>query len=344
MLKKIKRTIRQLKNALLLLVAFCRYGLSGKMPAWTGNVHIASFCATSGRSNDWMSRVLSLFFPPRKIEFESTVLSPLPEAQLQALTAELDQNGYVILDQRLPAELCDRLMHFALTQEAVLRQTDGQRHVHQTALYDAANPRAVIYDFEKEAILGNPEVQALLIDPTLISIAQSYFRSQPIADMLSMWWSTAYTDKPDGEAAQMYHFDMDRIKWLKVFIYLTDVGKNNGPHYFVSGSHRSGGIPDTLLERGYVRLQDEDIERNYPARNIREFTAPQGTILIEDTRGLHKGQHIKEGHRLILQFQFSNSCFGAETSKPVIKAGADTALARMIRRYPRMFSGYKLHS
>lgn len=342
MLGKIKKMIRQCKNALLLLIVFCWYGLTGKMPSWTGNVHISSFCATAGRSNDWMSRALSMFFPMKKLAFESAVLSPLSHEQLNSLVAGLDKNGYVILEQRLPSALCDRLMEFALTQEAVLRQTDGQGHVHRTAVYDAANPQAVIYDFEKEAILGNPEVQALLIEPTFISIAQSYFRSEPIADMLSMWWSTAYTDRPDGEAAQMYHFDMDRIKWLKVFIYLTDVGKNNGPHYFVSGSHRSGGIPYALLDKGYVRLQDEDIERHFPAENVLEFTAPKGTILIEDTRGLHKGQHIRDGHRLILQFQFSNSCFGAETPKPVVNAGNDTALARMARRYPRMFSGYKM--
>lgn len=344
MLRKIKRVIRDAMNAVLLLVAFVWYGVSRKMPSWTGRAHIMTFCLTAGRSNDWMSKAISVFFPPRNIDVEATVLTPLSDAQLRQARTDLDNNGYVILDQRLPEALCERLMHFALTQEAVLRQTDGQQSARQTDVYDPAEPRAIIYDFEKTAVLANPEVQALLMDPALLSIAQSYFRSEPIADLLSMWWSTAYNGSADGEAAQLYHFDMDRVKWLKVFVYLTDVGAENGPHYFVSGSHRSGGIPRELLARGYARLRDEDIERHYPKQKIIEFTAPKGSIIIEDTRGLHKGQHLKEGHRLILQFQISNTRFGAEIPPVAIAAAEDTALARAIRRYPRMFSGYFIKS
>ena len=44
--------------------------------------------------------------------------------------------------------------------------------------------------------------------------------------------------KADSEAAQMFHFDLDRIKWLKFFIYLTDVKINSGPHVYVSGTHK----------------------------------------------------------------------------------------------------------
>ncbi|MBB3212964.1 hypothetical protein FHW67_002252 [Herbaspirillum sp. Sphag1AN] len=301
-----------------------------------------TFCLTSGRSNDLMSWILSLIYPSRKIDFESTVLAPLSPEQLNQVSDELDKNGYVILDQRLPEEMCDRLMNFALTQEAVLRQTDEIHDGRVTGVYNPEDPKAVIYDFEKEAILANPEVQALLMEPTLLSIAQSYFRSQPIADMLSMWWSTAFKAKADGEAAQMYHFDMDRVKWLKVFVYLTDVEKENGPHFFVAGTHRSGTLPRELLARGYARLEDEDIAKYYPPEQIREFTAPRGTILIEDTRGLHKGQHLQRGHRLILQFQMSNSCFGGETPKAVITTSKNSPLAQAARRNPRMFSGYTL--
>jgi len=342
MLRKIKRLIRYVINTMRLIVAFFWYGVSGKMPSWTGSAHIMTFCLTAGRSNDLMSRALAIFFPPRKIEFDTKVLTPLSEMQLSQVTADLDKNGYAILNQQLPPDMCERLMHFALTQETVLRQTDGQQSGRVTGVYNAEDPRAVIYDFEKETILANLDVQALLMDQSLLSIAQAYFRSEPIADMLSMWWSTAYKATADGEAAQLYHFDMDRVKWLKVFIYLTDVDEDNGPHYFVAGSHRSGGIPRDLLARGYARLEDEDIALRYRPENVKEFTAPRGTILIEDTRGLHKGQHVKKGHRLILQFQLSNTCFGGETPKANIVADENSALAQAMQRNPRMFSGYRL--
>jgi hypothetical protein len=181
-----------------------------------------------------------------------------------------------------------------------------------------------------------------MADPVIINAAQAYLRSEPIGDMVSMWWSTAFGGKADSEAAQLFHFDMDRIKWIKVFIYLTDVTPDNGPHYFVEGSHRTGAIPKALLKKGYTRHQDEDIASHFAMEKILEFCAPRGTILIEDTRGLHKGQHIKHGHRLMLQFQFSNSRFGAKIPKAVIPGKAESALDRMARRYPRMSSGFDI--
>jgi hypothetical protein len=91
---------------------------------------------------------------------------------------------------------------------------------------------------------------------------------------------------------------------------LTDVGPENGPHKFIAGSHRTGGIPGELLKKGYARLTDEEVAPHYRPADFIEFTAPRGTIIAEDTRGLHKGQHVNSGHRLMLQIQFSNSLFG----------------------------------
>ena len=44
---------------------------------------------------------------------------------------------------------------------------------------------------------------------------------------------SAKSDKVDEHAAQMFHFDMDRPKWLKFFIYINDVNEKNGPHFFI---------------------------------------------------------------------------------------------------------------
>jgi ectoine hydroxylase-related dioxygenase (phytanoyl-CoA dioxygenase family) len=192
----------------------------------------------------------------------------MSEHELKTATAELQRKGYIVLKQKLPEDFCDELLRFALTHPATLRQTDSGGAGQSQATYNADQPRAVIYDFDKAAILSNERVQALLIDPVILSIVQAYLQSEPVADMLSMWWSTAFKGKADGEAAQLYHFDMDRVKWLKVFVYLTDVGADNGPHYFVSGSQRTGGIPQELLEKGYVRLQDEEVARHFSTQDV----------------------------------------------------------------------------
>ena len=42
---------------------------------------------------------------------------------------------------------------------------------------------------------------------------------------------------------------------------------------------------------------------------------PSGTLLIEDTRGLHKGSVVKKNYRCIALLQFNNSNFGSQTSQ-----------------------------
>ena len=66
-----------------------------------------------------------------------------------------------------------------------------------------------------------------------------------------MWWSSK-SNFNDPKSAQEFHFDLDSIKWLKFFIYLTDVEANTGPHIYVKGTHNS---KKDLIKQGYVRIQ-----------------------------------------------------------------------------------------
>ena len=112
----------------------------------------------------------------------------------------------------------------------------------------------------------------------------------------------------------MFHFDLDRVRWLKVFYYLNDVHSANGAHMFVPGTHRDGAIPRELLSQGYTRLSDGEVSKYFPPDTWKSIEGPMGTILFEDTRGLHKGIPVVEGHRLVLQFQYSIDLFGAPSS------------------------------
>jgi len=344
-----KQVLREMKlflirswDAARLPCAFLYYHLTGKVIPWAHGALINAFCVTGGNSNDWLSWFISRQFPPRVMALPRQILAPLDERALNGITLALRDRGFAILDQRVPAGICDQILEFAFREEATLRPNDKRNVIRQRARYDAQHPRAVIYDFDRELILRNRIVQSLFIDPAILSIAQAYLNCEPIADAADLWWSTAFSDRPDSEAAQLYHFDMDRIKWLKFFICITDIDHDCGPHSFIAGSHRTGGIPKKLLKRGYVRLDDDEVARHYPQQDILEFTAPRGTILVEDTRGLHKGRHIRHGHRLMLQFQFSNSQFGPVTELGKIQVQPGSTFASVATQYPRIFSGYKL--
>ena len=106
------------------------------------------------------------------------------------------------------------------------------------------------------------------------------------------------------------------------------------------GSHRSGGIPQSMLRRGYVRLSDEEVLGHYGAARQVEFAAPRGTIIVEDTRGLHKGKAVSGRSRLILQLQFSNSLFGASYPKARLARVSHPQLARLLERSSDIYAQY----
>ena len=320
-----------------------RHWMQGRTPDSAYQSLVRLFCLTGGGFNDGLSRLVSMIHPPYEFDETEGVLGALSPQDLAGVTADLDRKGYHVFARRIPEVLVERLFEFATHHPCVRRGMAQQGVVVPTQLverYEREVPTAVRYDFRMQDVIDNPDVQQLMADRSILAVAQSYLRCKPIVDVMTMWWHTAYSKEPDKEAAQFWHFDMDRIKWLKFFIYLTDVGPDNGPHSFVEGSHRRHGIPDALLVKGYSRLTDEEVEACYPRERFSEFTAPRGTVIAEDTRGLHKGKHVARGDRLVLQLQFSNSLFGGYYPPARFSSIGYAPLQDMLRRYPRLYRSY----
>jgi ectoine hydroxylase-related dioxygenase (phytanoyl-CoA dioxygenase family) len=108
---------------------------------------------------------------------------------------------------------------------------------------------------------------------------------------------------------------MERLRWVKFFFYLTDVTEESGPHIFVPKSHLDRGLPFSLRSKGYTRLEDSHVDKVFPKASWKVFTGPIGSMIVEDTRGLHKGKHVENGDRLVFQLQYTSSLFGKTIDK-----------------------------
>jgi Phytanoyl-CoA dioxygenase (PhyH) len=334
--------VLNLRSVLVLPFGLLRYALTGRTGSTTYQSFVWLACSSGGRLNDALSAVLGRIRPKVSLAVSAGVLGELGAADLSAYTRQLRTDGFLLFPAAVPELLCARLLQFALSTPAAVRRMDhepanlGKRN----ALFEAAAPQGVRYDYDTQVLLDNPDVQALLADCSLLSLAQEYLGCRPTADVLSMWWHTSFHAQPDSEAAQYFHFDMDRIKWLKVFVYLTDVGTDNGPHTFIRGTHRSGAIPGRFLQRGYARLTDEEVYVEYPPERRIEFCAPRGSVIIEDTRGLHKGASVRGAPRLVLQLQFSNSLFGTNYARVRLGTVRDPGLESLLRQAPAIYRQY----
>ncbi len=202
---------------------------------------------------------------------------------------------------------------------------------------DVKNPKGTKFAYRSDDLIQSHEIQHLLISPNILSIAQEYLGCLPQIDIITAWWNFA-SQEPDNKAAQFWHFDLDRPKWVKIFIFLTDCEEKNGPHKFISGSHLN--IPYLIRTKGYTRLQDKEVSLFYKNERIKTFKSKKGSILFEDTKGLHKGQKVDEGSRLILQFQYSSSLFGAKNEKIMFPNNCSEKFFEFKSKYEKMFNNF----
>lgn len=94
---------------------------------------------------------------------------------------------------------------------------------------------------------------------------------------------------------------------FKAVTYLDDVTIDNGPFMYIKGSHTMRNIKKIINELeghtpGDYRYSNEEINKIQGILNetITYFTAPKGTLVLADIRGLHTGMPIKSGHRYTL--------------------------------------------
>ena len=308
---------------------------TGKTPTYAHFTLRRLFTFTNGRVNTGISRILSLkngTYPLRDLE---GVVGIRHIDDAQDIADKISNDGFYICEHRLSETDITSLVQLAKQTPCVVVGDDVSSM--KTAIYNEEDPTHVRYNVPEPTLIQNETVQKLMSDMSILAVAQEYLKTKPILDLVSMWWSTSIKASPDYNAAQLFHFDMDRVRFLKVFIYLTDVTPETGPHCFVRGSHLHK--PSALRSDG--RISDDRIRDFYGSSEMIELTGKPGTMIFADTSGFHKGKLLSKGHRLILQLEFANSLFGMPYKtfpqlEPVTKVFSEKR-----RQYPRTYSRFQ---
>jgi hypothetical protein len=261
------------------------------------------FCLTGG----WSSRTLDFFFSkPRKNIYSSC--SDILNLNEEVAKKSLSELGFYYADKAISDKDIIEIKNYIKNLKG--KYISDYYSSKEYEFFNPENPKGTRFYYNSNDLIECNNIQKIIVDNNLYKIISNYFQKEPIMDNIRAWW-TVPSEKADSSAAQLWHFDLERTKWLKIFIYLTDCTEMNGPHYFIQRSHKDGGIPFSIRKRGYSRAEDELVDKVYQKKDIKSFTSPAGGLLLEDTRGLHKGKKVDEGSRLILQLQFTTNLFGS---------------------------------
>ena len=309
-----------------------------------GAAHLAMMrlhCGTNAKTSELFASIYRLVEGRRRCQAVTGLLGKLSIADQASIVSDLKENGFYVFKNKLPPELCDAIEQFARVTPAIL---EGRgREFENLRVFDPTNPQSKTYRLQEPNIAQNPSMQRLMADPSMLAVAEGYIGATPMLSGLYLWWSATYGVEPGDHAAQLFHFDFDPSpKWLLYFVYLTDVGSENGPHVFVKGSHKAGHpAAKDLLKRGYVRIPDDEIMHAFGAGNVIEIHGGRGTVIAVDTRGFHKGKVLSAGHRLMAQltYSFPIFCSANDGLEPLSGIVAPDLLAAADAT-PKVFSRY----
>jgi hypothetical protein len=210
---------------------------------------------------------------------------------------ELTRSGIAMLGELLSPEACAELRDYFRQRKVLDPHQPGSSHFLPDST--ARHPATHVAHHTATDVLRAPHLLALANSPKVLDIVAQFLGCKPTIGYLAAWWS--YPTGAGAQEAEHFHRDVDDWRFVKLFVYLTDVGPQSGPHIYVKHSANSQRL--TRIKR----FMDDEVLRAFGAEAVLPMTAPAGQGFLEDTFGIHKGQPVQSGQRLIFQAVYSMS-------------------------------------
>lgn len=243
-----------------------------------------------------LARFVARFLP------EPTLLGTTPTAEVVAL----QRDGFTMLDGIATPQMVEEMCRHLSQQLVYAPYIDGLPHL---TVDDPNVPDTHILMVVEDGLMACPHLLDIANHPRIIAAAEGVFGCKPTIGFMTAWWSIP---TPEGKPrhAENFHRDFDDVAFLKLFIYLTDVEPENGPHEFILASHKDDAL------RPIRRYSDDEVMTNFSANRLVRVTGKAGTVFIENTTGLHRGLPVARGRRLILQVVYSMLPMAYGPAKP----------------------------
>lgn len=230
-----------------------------------------------------LSRVIARFLAARHPSLVSS------DAGRSGLAGDLRSNGLVSLPSLVTPEWADKVLAYLQGKEVVVQG--------RAVPLDRVSPEVTIADYSLITVLSCPLIMALINDPEVLSLASAYLGCCPTLSSVGLRWS--FPSRSRASDVQRFHRDPDDWRFVKLFVYLTEVDENSGPHVYVQGSHRTDV---ELRARSYDLAR---IEKAFGPDAVQTVTGPRGTAFMADTAGIHMGRPPSDRPRLMLVAQYS---------------------------------------
>jgi hypothetical protein len=190
----------------------------------------------------------------------------------------LKENGYCLIENLFSEEEIDQLMSLIKDQPGYNYHIAANSYNREAKVFsDDLNWNVMSY--EPSVFLKSELLLQKITKPEVLSLIQSYLGCFPTIYSINCVW---YKFTEEEFKTQTTHRDFDDYKFVSLFVYLTDIDDNNGPHMYYPKTHNG---EDNTEEPVIIK-------------------GKKGTTFLADVYGLHNGVPLKEGKRCLLWCRF----------------------------------------
>lgn len=263
--------------------------------------------ATNGYGLEKVSKVITKLVRKQTLEFDKEIpylesIARTTPAQRKEIVTALRTTGFAVIPGFASTEQANELYKLILNGPGRDRQP-----------VDYPNQKEWLKAIDSPRIDANREATKSATDQidldfaSLKLIARDYLHCRPIQLGPNSWTTKAVpslTTEAQDNNAMAFHSDSDYFGFVKAFLLLTEVSLESGPFTFIAGSH----LKDRQVQG---RLKDSDL--GYSEDELRLGTGNPGDLVLAVTTGWHKASIPRKGHRMMVQWLFTNSLFGSAT-------------------------------
>jgi len=266
--------------------------------------------------------------PPSRELFEAN-RPELDETQ-RRIVDEIETQGFSIVtvaelfspqvweELRADAAIFEREMERQLDSGTEPKDSRNLRSLFSRLKHKAkeAKPAESEQPKKQKAFMGRRYKKApLTLESPFLRLGASSRMLDMVNTYLGMWTKLSYADQwyspPRGSEADRvgsmrWHRDYNDQHLVKAFMYLCDVDEGTGPLQYIPGSARSGPyVKEWPWEpAGETYPPPEEFDQRIPTSAVKTFTAPEGSMILVNTSGFHRGGFATEKPRNVWVYNY----------------------------------------
>lgn len=251
-----------------------------------------------------------------------------PPNEFAALLAQLQERSHV----GIPITLSNvEELHRYFEDQPVHRGANALSFDGRPKSLAAARSDFPMAAYSAETVIRAPGLIDAMNDPRLLHLIEQYLGCVPTLYSVNAWWSFV-APRPEMTNVQFFHRDTDDWRFVTLFMYLTDVGHDGGPHEVIPGSHTLDGMKNLLkgipfwrpkmdAARSFVDDMGEDFSRacehHFKGEAV-QLTGPAGSMHLVNTLALHRGVVPTRTNRLVVWARYG---LGVNTNSADLERG-----------------------